>query len=137
MAIKGREIIINQVDTGSNPNLLDVPLLNSKGNSRKRDKIVFLLPLEGEFEKLGDALGLLGENFQTKGLGRREVKNYFLVLQIFSSKISVETDLKKKPLDQSSPSEVCGSTLLVGMAQAPQPSDNGYLSNVEGGKIFF
>jgi hypothetical protein len=23
------------------------------------------------------------------------------------------------------------------MAQAPQPSDNGYLSNVEGGKIFF
>jgi len=74
MAIKGRMLSINQVDTGSNPNLLDVPLLDSKGHFGKSEKIVFLLPLEGEVGKPSDSLGSLGENFQTKGLGRMGVK---------------------------------------------------------------
>lgn len=99
MVIKGRDISISQDGIGSNPNILDVPILDPKGHSRKSEKKLFLLPLEGEIEKPSDDLGSLGENCLTKGLGRMGLKKYFPVLKIFSIKISVDTDLNKIYLD--------------------------------------
>ena len=116
MVIKGREVSFSQVGSGSNSRILDVPLLDPKGHSRKSEKIVILISLEGKIEKPSDALGSMGENCQTKCLGRMGFKKYFPFLKIFRGKISVEIDINKKPLDQSSPSEVCGPTLLTGMA---------------------
>jgi hypothetical protein len=47
MAIKGKEASPHQVGSGSNPCLLDVPLVDPKRNSGKDKKDSFLLSLEG------------------------------------------------------------------------------------------
>ena len=48
MVIKGRKASSNKVGNGSNPSILDVPLLDTKRNTRKNKKIVLLIYVEGE-----------------------------------------------------------------------------------------
>jgi hypothetical protein len=135
MVIKGRKAGINKDGFGSNPSILDVPLMDPKRNTRKIKKNVLLISVEGEIQKQSVALGTLGENCETQGLGWLGIKKHFSLLKIPGGQISLATNIDNKSVDQSDSTKVCGTTLYSRMDQEPWIQNNRDLSNVEGGSM--
>jgi hypothetical protein len=81
MVNKDTKTGINKDGFGSNPSILDVPLMDLKRNTIKIKKNV-LISVEGGIRKQSVSLGMLGENCETQDLGWLGVKKHFSLLKI-------------------------------------------------------
>jgi hypothetical protein len=104
-----------------------------KGILEKERRMSFSYLWRGKSEKPSVALGTLGENCETQGLGWLGIKKHFSLLKSPGGQISLATNFDNKSVDQSDPTKVCGPTLYPRMDQEPWIQNIRDLSNVEGG----